>query len=131
MLIQAIRVIGDEGALRESRTPRFRDSALAICGSCKLAIDGARSVGVVSQIDREEGPFSKRFAMVERPEGCLEALHDVPRALDFRRRLSLEGTCGDLVDFIDQRMLIPVPWNWTVAFGQELLFADAVGCPSQ
>ena len=77
LIKQAVRVACDEGALCEPRMPRFRDS--------DLAIDGACSVGVVSQIDREEGPFSKGIAMVERPEGCLQALHDVPCAFDFRR----------------------------------------------
>ena len=79
--------------------PFGRDSRLTEPGTGKLATDGARRVGVVTQIHGSEHGLAEIDRIMKRPECRLERSHHVAGAANPRRLPGTKAPLGDLEDF--------------------------------
>lgn len=58
-------------------TPLPRDLFVPIIRSSDLAVDRPCGVGVVAQVDGQQGPLTERLASIEGPEGGFQPLDHV------------------------------------------------------
>jgi len=76
----------------------FRDAGHAVVGAGDLTINGAGGIGVVTEIDGEQGAFFKRVTVPKCPERGFEALNDVAAAFDVGFSFGFIGARGDVDD---------------------------------
>ena len=91
-----------------------------------LSVDCADRIGVVSEVDGQEGAFTKVPGSVEGPKRRLQGVDNVARSSDFRGISMLERPVGDSGDLPGQRATLPMAFDRAVGCGEERLFVDPV-----
>src|SRR5690606_945790 len=76
-LKECVRITIEQRLERELLAPLFRDARLAIVRARELPVDSCCGVGVVSQVHRQQAPFAKVTAAMERPKRGLERLRRI------------------------------------------------------